>query len=782
MNLFRNLKVGYKISLGFIFVLVLMGAIAAIALFQLNGIGGTVTDMADNLMVDQHLSQQLIAQILMVRFSANKYIATNDSQYMDQYKTAVQGMDDLIKQAEVEITDPERAAMLANLKTEYQNYQAAFLEVYDFINKRQTIKINTLDYIGPKIEDQLVQLQQQGVTDNNLALVDAVGSARTYMALMRLDVFKYMDEGSDDYATLEAQRYEQLKTIITTIDAQMKNENQKTQVYNLLADIKTYHTSFQNGILEDYAKQNSITKNKLDVTGPKIVEIGNQISDSVEQDLDARKVQTNDTISNTRNILIITLVVAILLGLFFGVVISRSITQPLGKVMQAAAYIARGELNRDMQINNIRSKDEMGEMAATFQEMVLYLQKMADAATSIAGNDLTIAVEPASRDDVLGNAFSQMVVNLRDLINQLSTSVALLNGTSNQLAVAAGQAGEAATQITATIQQVAKGISQQSESISNTANSITQTSNAVAGVAKGAQEQAVAVGKASQVTSEISNVIEHVAESARGQARDSAESVKSTDNSVLMVEDTIRGMQAIKNKVDLSTEKMKEMNERSNQIGAIVELIDDIASQTNLLALNAAIEAARAGEHGKGFAVVADEVRKLAEKSAAATREISGLVKGIRESVEKTLGSMAESVVEVERGVNLSAQSRQALNDLKDSAEKSRKSGEQIVQAAEQMSKLAGDLVMSVDSVSAVVEENTAATEEMAASSNEVSDAIENIASVSEENSASAEEISASSEEMTAQVAEVTSSAVALAEMARSLQDMVARFKTGENA
>jgi methyl-accepting chemotaxis protein len=222
------------------------------------------------------------------------------------------------------------------------------------------------------------------------------------------------------------------------------------------------------------------------------------------------------------------------------------------------------------------------------------------------------------------------------------------------------------------------------------------------------------------------------------------------------------------------------MGTRSEQIGAIVGTIEDIASQTNLLALNAAIEAARAGEHGKGFAVVADEVRKLAERSSAATKEIGELIKGIQQTVADAVAAMNEGSVEVERGVGQANQAGQALTEILSAVREVNRQVAEIANAADRMSGLSSELVEATDTVSAVVEENTAATEEMAAGSSEVTQAVETIASVSEENSAAVQEVSASAEEMSAQVEEVTASANSLAIMAQNLQTLVALFMLGD--
>jgi methyl-accepting chemotaxis protein len=224
-------------------------------------------------------------------------------------------------------------------------------------------------------------------------------------------------------------------------------------------------------------------------------------------------------------------------------------------------------------------------------------------------------------------------------------------------------------------------------------------------------------------------------------------------------------------------ERVKEMGERSQQISVILETIEDIANQTNLLALNAAIEAARAGEHGKGFAVVADEVRKLAERSAQATRQIGDLVTEIQKTVNEAVEAMSLSAKEVENGVAQTHQSSEALMRILDVIQQVRQQAEGIASAVKQISGFSNELIDVMDSVSSVVEENIASTEEMSASSTEVSEAMEMIASINEETNASIEEISAAAREMSQQVQDVTSAAVSLSQMAASLRGLVGQFK-----
>ncbi len=513
---------------------------------------------------------------------------------------------------------------------------------------------------------------------------------------------------------------------------------------------------------------------------------------AVEADIDEMQVmkQTQAKGSSDANtasanqastIMIMSIVISVLLAIGFGVVISNSIANPLAFLTRLARLISVGDLVRDVseaEKDNVRlRKDEIGEISQAFDQLINYMQGMGKAATAIANNDLTIIVTPKSAKDELGNSFSQMIAGLAKVIGQMTDSAHAVATASTQLARASEQSGMATGQIATTIQQVARGTAEQTQGITKTAESVEQMSRAIDGVARGAQEQANAVTKASQVASRISQAIEQVTNNAQAVTRDSAEAARYSRDGAKTVKETIVGMEAIRSKVGLSTAKVTEMGTRSEEIGAIVETIEDIASQTNLLALNAAIEAARAGEQGKGFAVVADEVRKLAERSSLATKEIAGLIKGIQKTVSEAVSAMQESAGEVESGVVRANSAGEVLNNILEAAESVFRQAEQAGQAASKVSVAAGELVSAVDSVSAVIEENTAATEEMAANSSELTQSIETIASVSEENSAAVEEVSASTEEVSAQVEEVSASAASMKEMADKMLKIVSQFK-----
>ena len=214
------------------------------------------------------------------------------------------------------------------------------------------------------------------------------------------------------------------------------------------------------------------------------------------------------------------------------------------------------------------------------------------------------------------------------------------------------------------------------------------------------------------------------------------------------VRDTVAGMNGIQTVVTEAAGKVAELGKLGDKIGAVVGTIDDIAEQTNLLALNATIEAARAGVHGKAFAVVAEAVRKLAERSQRETMAIAALIGEVQGGTREAVTAMESGAAQVAAGVIEADRAGSALGAILSAVE----------QTAEQVNGI------------------TATAQAMAAQSVELGAALESVAAVAEENSASTEEVSASTEQMSAQIEELSAQAQQLTATAESLRTLAARF------
>ena len=504
-----------------------------------------------------------------------------------------------------------------------------------------------------------------------------------------------------------------------------------------------------------------------------------KLIESNEGSASDEKAKAEATFASTRALMLGILAAAVLVGLGVAIFLSRAIANGVQAMARAVDGLAEGDVDQTV---DVKSGDEIGQMADSFRQMIGYIKEMAVVAEALASGDLTVSAQPRSQKDVLGNAFSRMISSLGGAVSKVSSNSAQVAAASEQLSSAASQAGSATQQITTTIQQVAKGTQDQARSAQEIAESVAQLRRAIDQIAKGAQEQARSVQTTVALIGDMAKAVEGVARDSEEVAGAANQSETLAKAGAQVVDKTIQGMDAIRATVKETAAKVTELGQRSQQIGQIVETIDDIAEQTNLLALNAAIEAARAGEHGKGFAVVADEVRKLAERSSKATKEIAQLIDTVQKDTAAAVGAMETGVREVETGAALAQEAGQSLEQILQGSHGAASQLQRMTGVIEGISRMTAQVVKATESVSAVVEENTAATEEMAASAAEVAQAVEAVSAASEENSASTEEASAGTEEMSAQVEEVVASSKALAGMAEELREAVAIFRLEEDA
>jgi len=359
------------------------------------------------------------------------------------------------------------------------------------------------------------------------------------------------------------------------------------------------------------------------------------------------------------NSLIFSLLLVLVIGTT-GYFLGAHITKPLKSLGMAADRLALGDIHQEI---DIKSNDEVGQLAKSFTKLVSYIKEMADASSRIASNDLQMDVQPKSPTDILGQSFKTMVTNLRDVMNRLG-------GTATELVGAADE-------ITRTSETAANGVQAQTQRIESVSAAVEEMNATINQSAQNATEAADTSRQASETASEGDDVVRQ----------------------------TVDNMKRIVDVVSSSAETIGKLAHSADQIGQIINVIDEIADQTNLLALNAAIEAARAGEQGRGFAVVADEVRKLAERTAKATGEITSMIKEIQQNTGDAVQSMESGISEVEAGHKLAEQAGSSLQSIITMNQQVLGMVEQIASASSEQSRAAGDIAGSVEEVSTITEQ-----------------------------------------------------------------------------
>ena len=367
--------------------------------------------------------------------------------------------------------------------------------------------------------------------------------------------------------------------------------------------------------------------------------------------------------------------------------------------------------NKDIVASNIRFTDVQTVVVSIaiiitclfmFRIIRMFLRHFSlavDMANRIAGGDLSDHLEIESQNDI-----GHLLQSLQTMNNSLYKIVGSVKS-------AAGNVASASHELSNDSEQITSGLAAQTGKANQVAAATTEMAQTVIDIAKNASTIAVSATETAKIANDGKGIVN-----------------KSVDE-VKAIADTVRE----------SAKMIASLGERSSQIGEIISVINDIADQTNLLALNAAIEAARAGEQGRGFAVVADEVRKLAERTAKATSEIGRMIKAIQDEVDKAVSAMESGTKSVEEGVEFSVKAGVALDNI----------------------------VKSVEGLQSMVQHIASATEEMSSVSEQINGDIEAIASVSKQTLASSDHTAQAASHLTG--------------LATDLQEIVGHFKIGNS-
>jgi len=392
--------------------------------------------------------------------------------------------------------------------------------------------------------------------------------------------------------------------------------------------------------------------------------------------------------AHIRSLLLYIMIVGVVaLMILSGVtlVLSAITISPVKDLMRVAEAMGGGELSKKA---HVTTGDELGQLGTTLNATIDRLQGLIQTesdrdkmqhqvmdllsiVSSAAEGDLTVKAEVTA--DALGSvadAFNLMLTGLTTLVTQASN-------------------------VATEIQRSTADILHSSERMK-----------------VGAEQQAGLIRNASDAVNAMSSTTQRVSENAEAATQTSLKATQAAVKGGTSVAETIKGMQRIRAAVQTTGKKIKGLGERSLEIGAIIEVINEIATQTNLLALNAAIEAARAGEQGKGFAVVADEVRKLAERAARATKDITGLIKGIQVETSEAVTVMEEGTREVEEGTKLADQAGAALREIEQIVKQTASLVSDITQAAGDQVKVTESVVSTMDNISRFTRETAQGVEE----------------------------------------------------------------------
>ena len=365
-----------------------------------------------------------------------------------------------------------------------------------------------------------------------------------------------------------------------------------------------------------------------------------------------------------RSVLIFLLVgvTAVFVSISMTLAMNKAIAKPLTEIAALAERIANGEL--DVNVTADSRSDEVGILTRTFRRMVTNIKGHADMTGRIAAGDLSVIVTPQSEKDVMGNALAAMGSSLREITAEIIEGVNVLASSSSEIMASTNQ------------------------------------------VVAGAAETAVAMSETTSTVEEVKQTAQVASQKARNVADASQQAVQVAQAGRRSVEESIAGMGRIQGQVEAIAESIVRLSEQSQTIGDIIATVNDLAEQSNLLAVNAAIEAAKAGEQGKGFAVVAQEVKSLAEQSKEATAQVRTILGDIQKATNAAVLATEQGTKAVAEGVKQSREAGEAIRQMGESIDESAQAAIQIAASSQQQLTGMDQMALAMGNIRQASEQN----------------------------------------------------------------------------
>lgn len=411
---------------------------------------------------------------------------------------------------------------------------------------------------------------------------------------------------------------------------------------------------------------------------------------------------------------------ALLVSIVFTHFASKDVTDTVNELVIEVEKVSRGELSQSL---NVITYDEVGMLALHLKKMIENLRSMMNqittASNQVEGATVRI-VDGFKRVSDGSKSQSSAVDETSAAMDQMNASIKGIGENVETLASTAQESSASIIEMSATIEEVADNVENLASSVEQTTSSISEMAASVRQVAENVENLSRKAESTVTSVTQMEVSIKEVQGGAEETAKLSEMVAKDADTGAQKVQNTIKGIGHAREDSELAVRVIHELANRAEEIGNILTVIDDITDETNLLALNAAIIAAQAGEHGRGFSVVADEIKDLAERTAQSTQEIAQQIEAVQEEARQAVEAVSRGYDAVEQGVKLSKEAGEALNKILDSAKRSTSRTRDIAKATVEQAQRTREVLQFFEEISDSIHQVEVATREQSKGSDQI--------------------------------------------------------------